>query len=103
MALFALAWSRVHGDGYGAIWILRLLALSVMIMMFGLFSFHWLAGSGDIERMARGVIICTFAVSLFSLRGSRELMVFFRAAATGHAGGHVFSWAVGVDDHRYPV
>lgn len=77
MALFALAWSRVHGDGYGATWILRLLALSVMIMMFGLFSFHWLAGSDDIERMARGVIICTFAVSLFSLRGSRELMVFF--------------------------
>lgn len=76
-AVFALAWSQVHKDGYGAIWVLRLLALSVMIMMFGLFALHWMAESGDIERVVRGVIICTFAVSLFSLSGSRELLVFF--------------------------
>ncbi|TVQ41911.1 MAG: GGDEF domain-containing protein [Wenzhouxiangella sp.] len=56
---------------------LRLLALSVMAMMFGLFSMNWMAGTDDIERMIRGVILCTFAVTLFSLRGSRELIVFF--------------------------
>ncbi len=77
IAALALVWCKVNPDGYGAPLLLRLLALSVMAMMFGLFALHWLAGSDDIERMIRGVIICTFAVTLFSLRGARELIVFF--------------------------
>jgi len=77
VALLALAWCFRHPDGYGAPVMLRLLALSVMAMIFGLFSLHWITVSDDIERMIRGIIISTFAVTLFSLRGWRELAVFF--------------------------
>lgn len=77
VAMGTLAWCSWHEDGYGAPVLLRLLALSVMAMIFGLFALHWVAGSDDIERMVRGIIICTFAVTLFSLRGARELAVFF--------------------------
>ena len=77
IAMVALMWCSWHRDGYGAPVLLRLLALSVMGMIFGLFALHWITGSDEIERMVRGIIICTFAVTLFSLRGSRELAVFF--------------------------
>jgi two-component system, cell cycle response regulator len=77
VALIGLAWCFVRTDGYGAPMLLRLLALSVMTMIFGLFALHWMAQAGDLDRMLRGVIICTFAVTLFSLRGARELLLFF--------------------------
>lgn len=77
VAILTLVWCSTRTDGYGAPAILRLLALSVMVMIFGLFATSWLAGSDTIDRMVRGVIICTFAVALFSLRGYRELIVFF--------------------------
>ena len=72
-----LIWCSIRTDGYGAPWMLRLLALGVMTMIFGLFATHWIAGSDQIDRMIRGVIISTFAVTLFSLKGARELIVFF--------------------------
>ncbi len=79
IAVVVLAWCSWHRDGYGAPLLLRLLALSVMAMIFGLFAVNWIADSNDIDRMTRGVIICTFAVTLFSLKGARELVVFFAA------------------------
>jgi two-component system, cell cycle response regulator len=77
IAMVALAWCWRHGDGYGAPVLLQLLALAVMAMIFGLFTLHWLAGNDELERMVRGLIICTFAVTLFSLRGARDLVLFF--------------------------
>jgi len=77
VALLALTWCSWHKDGYGAPLMLRLLAVSVMTMIFGLFAVNWMTDCNDVERMVRGVIICTFAVTLFSLKGARELIVFF--------------------------
>jgi two-component system, cell cycle response regulator len=77
LGIAGLIWCSVRTDGYGAPWMLRLLALGVMTMIFGLFATHWIAGSDQIDRMIRGVIISTFAVTLFSLKGARELIVFF--------------------------
>ncbi len=79
VALVALVWCSWHKDGFGAPWLLRALALSVMAMIFGLFAVHWITDCNDIERMVRGLIICTFAVTLFSLKGARELIIFFGA------------------------
>lgn len=56
---------------------LRLLAASVMIMMFGLFATDTLHAGGNPEQMARGIIMATFAVSLLSLRGGREVLAYF--------------------------
>ncbi|MDZ7789147.1 MAG: GGDEF domain-containing protein [Xanthomonadales bacterium] len=56
---------------------LRLVAASVMIMMFGLFTTDALHPAGDPEQMARGIIMATFAVSLLSLQGGREVLVYF--------------------------
>src|SRR5699024_5724132 len=46
--------------------LLRVLAASVMVMMFGLFSVDALHPQGDPEQMVRGIIMATFAVSLLS-------------------------------------
>jgi len=57
--------------------LLRLLAASVMFMMFGLFTVNVLHEHGDPDQMARGIIMATFAISLLSLKGGREVLVFF--------------------------
>ncbi len=57
--------------------LLRALAASVMIMMFGLFSVDALHPQGDPEQMVRGIIMATFAVSLLSLGGGREVAAYF--------------------------
>ncbi|QOC22477.1 GGDEF domain-containing protein [Wenzhouxiangella sp. AB-CW3] len=77
VAVFALAWCSIRGDAHGAPVLLRLLALAVMSMMFGLFAVHWMNDGTQVDRMLRGIIISTFAVTLFSLKGWRELLVFF--------------------------
>jgi two-component system, cell cycle response regulator len=77
IALASLLWCFSHADGHGAPTWLRLLALAVMLMIFGLFTMHWVEQSGQIDRMIRGVILCTFAVTLFSLSGLRDLLLFF--------------------------
>lgn len=59
--------------------LLRVLAASVMIMIFGLFSVDMLHPQGDPEQMVRGIIMVTFAVSLLSLGGGREVLVHFSA------------------------
>jgi two-component system, cell cycle response regulator len=79
VAVVALVWCSRRKDGYGAPLLLRALALSVMIMIFGLFAVNWLTDCSNVERMVRGVIISTFAVTMFSLKGARELIVFFGA------------------------
>lgn len=57
--------------------LLRLLAASVMAMMFGLFSVDALHPQGDPEQMVRGIIMATFAISLLSLGGGREVAAYF--------------------------
>jgi diguanylate cyclase (GGDEF)-like protein len=57
--------------------LIRLLAMGIMAMMFGLFSVDLLHEHGNPESMARGLVICTFAVSLMALRGGREVLVVF--------------------------
>lgn len=57
--------------------ILRVLSASVMVMMFGLFTTDFVHPAGNPERMARGIIMATFAVSLLSLRGGREVLLLF--------------------------
>lgn len=56
---------------------LRALTFSVMAMVLGMFSADLVHESGDPSLMARGIIICTFAISLASLSGARELLVIF--------------------------
>ncbi len=63
--------------------LLRLIAASVMIMMFGLFTTNMLHDQGNPEPMARGIIMTTFAVSLLSLRGGREVLVHFGLPLAG--------------------
>lgn len=57
--------------------ILRVLTFSVMAMVLGMFSADLVHESGDPSLMARGIIICTFAISLVSLSGARELLAIF--------------------------
>ncbi|WP_376695629.1 GGDEF domain-containing protein [Wenzhouxiangella sp. EGI_FJ10305] len=76
-ALATLAWCFTHPDGRGAPVVLRLLSLSIMCMMFGMFASDYLHGAASLDRMIQGLIMTTFAVSLISLRGGRELLVLF--------------------------
>lgn len=57
--------------------LLRMLTASVMFMMFGMFTANTLHAAGNPEQMARGIIMATFAVSLLSLRGGREVLILF--------------------------
>lgn len=66
--------------------LLRLLAASVMLMMFGMFAVDALHASGNPERMARGIIMATFAVSLLSLQGGREVLLLFAIPLLGCLG-----------------
>lgn len=59
--------------------LLRMLAASAMIMIFGLFSVDVQHPQGDPEKMVRGIIMVTFAVSMLSLGGGRELLAHFSA------------------------
>ncbi|WP_147307617.1 GGDEF domain-containing protein [Wenzhouxiangella sediminis] len=63
--------------------LLRLIAASVMIMMFGLFTTNMLHAQGNPEPMARGIIMATFAVSLLSLRGGWEVLLHFALPLAG--------------------
>jgi diguanylate cyclase (GGDEF)-like protein len=63
--------------------LLRLIAVSVMIMMFGLFTTNMLHDQGNPEPMARGIIMATFAVSLLSLRGGWEVLLHFAVPLCG--------------------
>ncbi|NBB93331.1 MAG: diguanylate cyclase [Gammaproteobacteria bacterium] len=56
---------------------LRALAFAVMAMALGMFSADLVHPAGNPPLMVRGTIICTFAVSLVSLSGARELMIIF--------------------------
>ena len=70
--------------------LLRLLSGSVMVMMFGLFTVDYLHEQGNPVHMARGIIMATFAVSLLSLRGGREVLVLFAAPFAASLGWLVF-------------
>lgn len=76
-AVITLSWCTIREDGHGAPAVLRLLAVSLIVMMFGLFGANYLHADGDIPQMVNGLIIITFVVSLAALRGGRELMVIF--------------------------
>lgn len=76
-SLTTLAWCFTHPDGRGAPVMLRLLSLSIMCMMFGMFASDYLHGAASLGRMVQGLIMTTFAVSLISLRGGRELLGVF--------------------------
>jgi diguanylate cyclase (GGDEF)-like protein len=76
-ALVALAGCFLLPDKTALRHWLRVLAASVMVMMFGLFSVDVQHAQGDPEQMARGIIMATFAVSLLSLQGGREVLAYF--------------------------
>jgi diguanylate cyclase (GGDEF)-like protein len=77
VALVALACCTLAPRSQHSALVLRVLSAGVMIMMFGLFGTDLLHPDGDPERMARGIIMATFAVSLLSLRGGREVLLLF--------------------------
>ncbi len=96
IAAVTLAWCLRANNVRGAAVLLRLLALSVMVMMFGLLATNlWVAG-GDPQRIIHGVILATFAISLVTLRGSAEMIVLFGLPLAGlvigsHLAGFSFS------------
>lgn len=63
--------------------LLRILAASVMIMMFGMFTVDLLHEQGHPEAMVRGIIMATFAISLLSLKGGREVLLLFTLPLAG--------------------
>lgn len=79
VALVALAWCLYHRQGRGAVIVLRVLALSLMVMMFGLLFANIVTAVGDPHRMIHGLIMTTFAIALISLRGAPELAFYFLA------------------------
>lgn len=76
-ALAGLICCRVLPEGRSLKTLLRLLAASVMIMMFGMFTTDLMHEHGDPQVMARGIIMATFAISLLSLQGGREVLILF--------------------------
>lgn len=74
-AFVGLWWAIKHREGDGAPLILRLMTISLMTMMLGLFISNYLSADGNVALMINGFIIITFAVSLACLRGARELML----------------------------
>lgn len=78
-ALITLVWCTLRTDGRCASVMLRVLSLSIMAMMFGMFASDYFAADGDIDRMTQGLIMTTFAVSVLSVRGAREMFLLFGA------------------------
>ncbi|RFF27352.1 MULTISPECIES: GGDEF domain-containing protein [unclassified Wenzhouxiangella] len=99
-ALATLAWCFTHPDGRGAPVVLRLLSLSIMCMMFGMFASDYLHEADSLGRMVQGLIMTTFAVSLVSLRGGRELLVLF---GLPFAGTMIGLYALGASLHDVVV
>jgi len=83
LAVVILTWCQLRQDGSGAIWLVRLLGLSVMVMMFGLFASNFIDPAGDPQRMVSGLIMTTFAVALIALRGFRELLILYSLPMAG--------------------
>jgi len=79
VSLVTLPLCRSDGHDCALTAMLRLLALSIMIMMFGMFAAHWLHPEGEPVRMVQGLIMSTFVVSLLALKGSRELLALYTA------------------------
>lgn len=77
VAVGLLAQVSLRPKAEGTVWLLRLLTLAIMAMMFGMFAFNAQHPEGDPERMARGLILVTFAVSLLSIGGAREVLAIF--------------------------
>lgn len=67
--------------------LLRLLSLSIMAMMFGMFAAHWTHPAGDPAHMVHGLIMTTFVVSLLSLKGGREVLAIYALP-----GGAALAW-----------
>lgn len=76
-AAIALGWCTIRPEGRCAPVMTRVLALSLMVMMFGMFTTDYLSAAGDVDRMVRGLIMTTFVVAVLSLRGAREMLVIF--------------------------
>lgn len=76
-AIATLTWCTLHPDGRDAIGFLRFLAVTIMVMICGMLSTEIILGGDNLERMSRGLVMSTFAVSVLSLRGARELLVIF--------------------------
>lgn len=74
--------------------LLRVLSLAITVMMFGLFTTAWLHPEGDPERMTRGLILTTFALTLLTLKGGRELLAIYAAP---FALSILTLWQAGVD------
>jgi len=83
VAVVALAWCHIRSDGHGAAALLRLMAVQIMAMMFGLFVADWRAEDGNVQVMIQGLIMSTFAVSLIALSGARELLIIYLLPASG--------------------
>jgi len=79
IALVSLSFCLSSHKPLAAERMVRVLAAGVMVMIFGMFATDTLHASGDPETMVRGIIMATFAVSLLSLRGGRELLILFLA------------------------
>ncbi len=96
VAVVTLILSASPNAGKRATVLLRLLALSVLVMIFGLLATSLLSADGDPRRMIHGLILATFAVSLVTLRGGPELVVLFGLPFAGflvwlHLAGLPFS------------
>lgn len=92
-AVILVRWA-VDPRGRGTRFLLPALSLALTVMIFGLFTTAWLHPEGDPERMARGLILTTFALALLTLGGGRELLAIYLAPFTLSM---ITLWRAGVD------
>lgn len=73
--------------------LLRLMGISVMFMILGLFLIHYNGRTADTYQITNGMVISFFGVAILSVRGSREWWLMFALPLTIFA---LVAWARGL-------